>query len=406
MDVAVVGAGASGIMAALQAAQNGASVSLYDHNHSLGRKLLVTGSGRCNLGNRAVASEKYACADQAWMAALLEDFGTADLLAMLGELGIPTYATDDGWYYPLSNAAHAMVDVLADNLRRAGVQLRLGTHVAAISRSAGGFTLLHHRDGQAISEQFERVIVAAGGKAYPSLGSRGELYPALEKLGHRVEPVRPALAPVLVDLGDLKALQGVRLDVAAKLWEGTTLLGESLGNLIITAWGLNGPAVMDLSHLVALHSQAELSLSLDLLAYHEEVFWPLQSRQKAKHASVGSLLSAFFAPKVVDFFLGQAGIPKETGLAALTEPGFQRLLRGLRDLRLRVRGVKGFEHCQASTGGVPVDEVWPECCQSRLVEGLYLCGETLDVVGPCGGYNLHFAFASGALAGRDAALRH
>lgn len=404
MKIAVIGAGASGMVSALQAAWQGAGVCLLERNPVVGRKLLVTGSGRCNLTNAAVAAERYACSDPAWLDALFRRFGVADLLAMLGSIGIPVQNTADGWYYPLSNSAQSVVEAFSSALERAGVALSLQTQVTGLRSCAGGLALRFIAAGREEEQEYERVIVAAGGAAYPALGSRGELFPLLERLGHSCLPNRPALAPILAELGKFRPLQGVRLNAGVTLWDGSQRLGSTAGNLIFTEWGVNGPAVMDLSHLVTTRPAAGLTLSLNLLAFFPQEFEQLLSGQRAGSMPLRVFLDAFFPPKVSALFLKNAGLAEEAPLGQVEERALQRLLGMLGDLRFPVRGVRDFDYCQVSAGGVPVTEVEPESLASRHVPGLFLCGETLDVVGPCGGFNLQFAFSSGALAGRAAAL--
>jgi predicted Rossmann fold flavoprotein len=402
MTVAVIGAGASGLAAALQAAWNGADVALFERNATVGRKLLVTGSGHCYITNDGVSAAKYTCADPAWMETLLSRFGVSDLLEMLAAIGIPVYKTSDGWYYPLSNSAQSVVEAFSSSLDLAGVTIINKTQVRSISVCDKGLAVGFTQDGKKQEGEFERVIVSAGGMAYPALGSRGELFPVLEGLGHTVLPKRPALAPLLVDLGDLHSLKGVRLDVGATLWNGSRKLSSSKGNLIFTEWGLNGPAVMDLSHHVSSHIGSSLVLSLNLLAFFQDEFDHLLAQKRKSPMPVRVLLNAFFPPKVTETLLKNARLVKNIPLCRVEDSMLESLIDQLKDTRLPVKGVRGFEFCQVSAGGVPVGEVDPQTLESRRVKGLYLTGETLDVVGPCGGYNLHFAFASGALAGRAA----
>ncbi|MCC6147720.1 MAG: aminoacetone oxidase family FAD-binding enzyme [Anaerolineaceae bacterium] len=403
--IAIIGAGASGLAAALQAAWRGAAVSLFESNAQVGRKLLATGSGRCNLTNVGVSAEKYTCADANWMRALLGGFGVPDLLEMLAEIGIMVTQTPDGWYYPLSNSAQTVVEAFDAAAKLAGVSLRLSSKVNAIAPARRGFSIRYAGGGGEGEEMFEKVIIAAGGMAYPTLGSRGELFPVLAQLGHTVLPKRPALAPVLVDLKDLKVLQGVRLDVRVALWHGKELLASAAGNMIFTEWGLNGPAVMDISHHVSAHPADTLIISLNLLDFFEAEFANLLARKRNTPLPVRVLLGAFLPPKVVSFYLSMANIPADAPLNKVSEGALNRLVSSLKDTRRPVKGVRGFEYCQVSAGGVPVTEVYPKTLESRRLKGLYLAGETLDVVGPCGGYNLQYAFSSGALAGRAAASR-
>ena len=405
MKIAVIGAGASGMVAALQAAWNGAAVTLFERNAAVGRKLLVTGSGRCNLTNDGVKAARYACADSAWMETLLNQFGVDDLLSMLASIGIPVQKTSDGWYYPLSNSAQSVVGAFASALNLAGVTLSTQTQVTSLRVSGENLTIRFSRDGQEQENEFERVILSAGGKAYPSLGSRGELFPLLERLGHTVLPKRPALAPVLADLGNLRPLQGVRLDVGVTLWKGSQRLAYTQGNLIFTEWGLNGPAVMDLSHLVSAHPGGGLELSLNILAFFQDEFEHLLAQHRTSSMLVRVFLGAFFPPKVALIFLKNANLPEDTPLGQMNDRAIDRLVEMLKDTRLPVKGVRDFEYCQVSAGGVPVSEVDPQTLESRRVKKLYLTGETLDVVGPCGGFNLQYAFSSGALAGKAASGR-
>jgi hypothetical protein len=405
MRIAIIGGGASGMAAALQSAWRGAETTVFERNALLGRKLLLTGSGRCNITNDGAAAGKYTCADPDWMTALLAGFGVQALRGMLEKIGVLLYRTEDGWYYPLSNSAQSVVDAFTAALTIAGVTIQYSSQVVSITRSGAGLVIHRFAPDGKKEEPFDRAIVAAGGKAYPKLGSRGELFPELERLGHTVIPKRPALAPVLAELKAWKALQGVRLDAGVVLWDGTDRVASAAGNLIVTGWGLNGPAVMDISHHISARPGRKLVLSLDLLHFFDAEFRGLLLRQRKTRMPVRILLGAFLPPKVASFYPPAAGIPADTPLESIDDRSLQKLVDSLRDTRLAVLGVREFEYCQLSAGGVPVTEADPHTLESRLVNGLYLTGETLDVVGPCGGYNLQFAFASGALAGAAAAGR-
>jgi predicted Rossmann fold flavoprotein len=225
----------------------------------------------------------------------------------------------------------------------------------------------------------------------------------LERLGHTVLPVRPALAPILTDLGKLKPLKGIRLDVGTALWSGSHCLASSQGNIIFTDWGLNGPAVMNISHQVSTHPKDALEISLDLLAFFQDEYARLLSQKCDSSMPLRVVLEAFFPPKAALTFIKNARLAEDVPLNKVGASALDRLTAGLRDTRLNVKGVRDFDYCQITTGGVPVTEVGPLTLESRRVHGLYLTGETLDVVGPCGGYNLQYAFSSGALAGKAAA---
>jgi len=403
MKVGVIGAGASGMSAALHASWNGADVTLFERNLTVGRKLLVTGSGRCNISNDSVSPEKYFCADPAWMEKLINCFGVRDLLDMLADIGVPVYKTSDGWYYPLSESAHSVVSAFSSAMEVAGVALKASAQVTCIQPQEKGFLITFFHDQSEQRQEFERIVISTGGKAYPSLGSRGELFSELKRLGHTVLPIRPALAPVIAELGNLQPLQGVRMDAGVTLWEGSRRVSSTLGNMIFTQWGLNGPAVMDLSHHISANPDAEFQLSLNLLAPFQEAFDLLLAHKRTSRMPLRILLGAFFPPKVVLLFLQNANIAKDISLCDISDSTIERVLKNLTDTRVSVKGLRGYEYCQMSAGGVPVNEVDVLTMESHQLKGLFLTGEILDVVGPCGGYNLQFALSSGALAGKAAA---
>jgi predicted Rossmann fold flavoprotein len=395
--LAIIGAGPAGIMAALQAAAGGVKPLLIEANSAIGRKLLVTGAGRCNITNLNANPGRYTCSDPGFLKVLFDRVGPPQLREYLAGLGILTYATADGWCYPLSESAQNVVALLSEALQRVEVKPVLNTRISRIARATDGFSL-QAEDGRSWSAN--RLIVAAGGKAQPRLGATGNLFKELQRLGHGVVPIRPALAPLLVDMKPYKALAGVRLDVTASLTHDGTPLVRTKGNLIFTAWGLNGPAVMDLSHLV--HGGERLEL--DLLAGRRPELERLLGEFQGSRTRLAALLGALLPPKVIPCLLAQGRVPMDAKMVTITLTQQAMLLDHLTRLPFTVQGVRGFEYCQGKAGGIPVEEVEASTLRSKRIPGLYLAGETLAITGPCGGYNLHLAFASGWLAG-EAAIR-
>jgi len=387
------------MMAAIQAAEGGGRITVFEHNPIVGRKLLVTGSSRCNLTNDAVDATAYYCEDQAWMESFLGTFGVEEFRRALDRLGIPTQKTEDGWYYPRSESAQAVVEILGEELAKRGIELRVATHVISFAKNNKGFEIESTALGSHRNEIFDLLVLGAGGKAYPELGSRGELFGSLEKLGHHVQTLLPALGPIFADLGAFKELKGQRFDVLASIWHDQERLGQTEGNIIINQGGFNGPGVMNLSHLVALHPDANLTLRLNFIAPFWSDLADILTGQVAHPRSLRAGLLRYFTPKAADFFIWQAGLNPEFKLNALSEEQIRLLLEVTAEAKFHVSGAGSFRNSQVSVGGVPVGEVDPLSMESRLVPGLYLVGETLDVAGPCGGFNLHFAFGSGYLAG-------
>ncbi len=395
--IAILGAGPAGMIAAVQAGRRGAKVTLIDVNPGLGRKLLVTGSGRANLTNQRVNASRYTCADPAWMETLLARFGHDDLIRFFESIGVLTYATDDGWTYPISDSAQSVVAAFESALSLAGVAFLPKTHITAIRKINKGFELVPE-SGESI--QCQKLLVSAGGKAYPALGSKGELFSSLTQLGHTVLPLVPALGPITAEMHLYQRVQGQRLDAHVKLFAGEKLLGETTGNLIFTQWGFNGPAVMDLSHWVAKRPNARnLRMSMNFLPHNEAQVRALVKAHRREPIPLAVIPGSSLPPKLMAFFLEQSHLKPDAILATTSDAQLEKLFDWIINFPVQVTGVRDFEYCQVSAGGVPVSEVDPETMQSRFVPNLYLAGETLDVVGPCGGNNLQYAFSSGAVAG-------
>ncbi len=401
VHIGIIGAGPAGIMAALEAARRGARVTIFDTNAVVGRKILVTGNGRCNITNVHAAPEKYACADLQFLRAAFSRFGHHETVARLRDLGIPIYSTPDGWCYPLSESAANVAEILAAALELAGVEVRLQTKIADIRPERRGIALAI--GGGPHTQTFDRVIVACGGKAYPALGSRGDLFPVLESLGHRIVPIRPALAPLTADVRRFHKLQGVRLDVGLTLYEGDRILGRAVGNMMFTEYGFSGPAPMDLAHLVSARPGTHLTLEINLLPYVKAALEELVARKRREPFPVRVALGAVLPQKIPPLVMSIAGMRPDARLADVSDAELARLMETLTGLKATVTGTRGFQFAQVSTGGVPLDEVDPATMASRIVPRLHFAGEVLDVVGPCGGYNLQWAWTSGAIAGAAAA---
>ncbi len=402
VSLGIVGAGPAGMMAALQAAEQGARVLLFDSNQMVGRKLLVTGNGRCNLTNDGVAPERYACADPNFLAQLFTRFGRTELLQALQAMGVLTYATHDGWYYPVSNSAATVQQAWASALELAGVQIKLQTKISDIQPGQARFVL--QAGGPDHRYTVARVGVAAGGKAYPSLGSKGECFPMLKRLGHTLVPLRPALAPIRAQVNHLHKLQGVRLDVGLAVYEGGRKLGETVGNLMFTQFGFSGPAAMDLSHLISDRKGMDRHLVINLVPRHGDELRRLIALKRRDPVPMLVILGSVLPVKAPPVLLNLLGLPADCNLNQLADDELNRLWGLLTGVTVEVKGTRGYQFSQLSAGGVPVTEVEFHSMESRQVKGLYLVGEVLDVVGPCGGYNLQYAFYSGAVAGVAAVL--
>ena len=396
--VAVIGGGASGMLAALTAAEDKTQrVLLLERQQRLGRKLLATGNGRCNLTNTGASPANYHGEDAAFARPALEAFPPAAALAFFRSLGLLTAEEYGGRVYPLSNSANSVLDVLRLALDAAGVEQRCGESVRALRRNDKGFTLV--TDGGELGA--DRVIVACGGCAGASLGGVKDGYELLRPLGHRRTALHPALVQLTTAPDYPRALKGVRVQCSLRLMRGGEALAESRGELQFTERGVSGPAVFDLSRTAATEGGA-LTLHAALLPLgEEELLGLLRARREAQGALAASeLLTGMLHNRLGRMLVKYAGLGAATPLSELTEKELRRVAAACRDFTLPVTGTEGFDHAQVTAGGLRTAEFDPETLESRLVPGLFVCGELLDVDGDCGGYNLQWAWASGRLAGR------
>lgn len=399
--IGIIGAGPAGVTAALEAQKHGAHVLLFDSNPSVGKKLLVTGSGRCNLTNAQAKPNSYNTQQLNVVESVFAQLDHLGLLHYLDELGILTYSTDDGWYYPVSNSAANVVEILASHLSKAKIDLRLEHKVSRIISQKRGFLLQFHTGQPTVF--VDKLIIAAGGKAYPALGSDGSIFSILETMGHEILPVYPALAPIIVPSKQIKPFFGARTDAQLRLYENDKLLGETVGNIIFTKTGINGPGVMDLSHLVSQYGTGKITLTINFLAKYQQQFEELLSRFAQTSISIRALVGSVVPNKIGNHFLDLLHFPADTVMDQLKESDRHKITKSLSSYRVDVEGVRGFDFCQASTGGISLKDVHETTLESKNLPGLYFAGETLDVNGPCGGYNLQWAFSSGFVAGKHAA---
>jgi predicted Rossmann fold flavoprotein len=402
--VAIIGAGPAGMIASLEASRKGARVTLFDTNPRVGRKLMVTGSGRCNFTNAQVAPTRYYSEDISFLAQVLEIFNHNHLVTYFDQLGILSHATDDGWYYPVSNSAANVVDIFEAHLIQAGVNLQLNSKVIKVNPENEGFRI--SVPDRTLPNNFDRVIFSAGGPAYPQLGASENCLTMLNKMGHNTLPPLPALAPVRTDPRPLHNLQGVRTDVSLTLYHKDQILIETIGNIIFTKWGINGPGVMDLSHLVSKNKTAAekglLRLQIDFLPFHKKELNKMLKSHRTSTLPLRVILESILPPKIPMHFLEQASIPHTQPLAQVSESKLESLFKMLTGFMIDVKGTRGYNFCQASSGGISISEINPVSMKSRIMRGVFFAGEVMDVVGPCGGYNLQWAFSTGYIAGQTA----
>ena len=396
--VIVVGGGAAGLMAALTAAQSpDRRVILLERQQRVGRKLLATGNGRCNLTNTGAELSRYHGEDPAFVLPALNAFPPEETLAFFHSLGLLTAEEYGGRVYPLSNSANSVLDVLRLQLDKTGVEQHAPCPVQEIHRRGRGFAL-NTGEGEMTCD---KLIVACGGCAGAKLGGVMDGYTLLKPLGHKRTGLYPALVQLLTEPDYPRALKGVRVQCALRLLRRDYCLAESRGELQFTDTGVSGPAVFDLSRAAATGGTG-LTLHAALLPLSAEELGELLLRRQtqAPEAPASELFTGMLHNRLGRMVVKYAGLGANTPIGDLDREALDRAVRACLNFSLPVRGTEGFDHAQVTAGGLRTADFDPETLESRLVPGLFVCGELLDIDGDCGGFNLQWAWSSGRLAGR------
>lgn len=405
--IIVVGGGPAGLMAAAEAALSGCPVVLLEKMPAPGRKLLITGSGRCNVTN---ACEMAALTDHffsggRFLRSAFSRFSNHDLARLLTAAGVPLTEAAEGKLFPASDKA---ADVLAFLLRRAtdaGVVIETGQPVRAILTEAGHVCGVRTDGGE---RPAAAVILAMGGRSWPNTGSTGDGARLAAALGHHIVAERPALVPLVLADKQLFALQGLALrDIGLSLSIGSTITASVRGDLLFTHFGVSGPAVLRISRLLPDPWPAEpVEALLDLLPGFkpDDVDRLLLERFNAEpRRQVHNLLTTWLPAAFAQQLVRLAGLPADLEGGRVTRVQRQLLLTALKSLRLQVTGSRGWREAIITAGGVNLAEINPKTMASRLVEGLYMAGEMLDIDADTGGFNLQAAWSTGYIAGRSAA---
>ena len=397
--IAVIGGGASGMMAAIAAAEQGARVTLFERQARVGRKLAATGNGRCNLSNSHADPSHYHGEEAGFCSAVLEQEGATQSLARFLDMGLLTTEEEDGRVYPMSDHAGSVVDVLRFSLDALGVKVVCGSTVRSLKKTPEGFFL----QTDELQTDAERVIISCGGKAGGKLGGGADGYRLLESFGHSCTELYPALVQLRTEGNVTRGLKGVRTQARVFVWRGKHLIAEEQGEVLFTEYGLSGPAIFAISRKAA--RKPETTISLDLFPGTEidELFDLLKRRaEKQPRLTLNDLFTGTVQNRLGRVVVSSAGL---SGALPLSESAgvLQALAERAKNFSFRVVGDLGFDQAQVTSGGIRTREFDPETLESKLCPGLFACGEVLDVDGDCGGYNLQWAWSSGWVAGKNAA---
>ncbi|MBN1779779.1 NAD(P)/FAD-dependent oxidoreductase [bacterium] len=414
--VLVVGGGAAGLMAAGCAARSGARVTLLEKMPAAGRKLAITGKGRCNLTNIASVRDfiPHFGPNGKFLYQAFSSFFSDELLDFFHGLGIETVTERGGRVFPASSEAMDIVNALTAWNRREGVQIRTRTPVNALIVKQGRVQGVQTQPAQDSREpclqiSADAVILATGGASYPGTGSTGEGYAMAASAGHTLVPAEPALVPLVTAGNTAKRLQGISLrNVTVRVLIDGRRHMELFGEMLFTHFGVSGPVILTVSHPVvrALHEGKKAVIAIDLKpALDEEKLDArlIRDMNTSGKKQFRNLLKALLPLKMIPVCLDAVRIPEDKPANQISSEERRRLRTWLKDFRLDITGHRPLTEAIITAGGIPLKEVDPRTMQSRLVRGLFFAGEILDLNADTGGYNLQAAFSTGWLAGRNAA---
>ena len=405
LDTIVIGGGAAGMMAALQAAWAGAQVVLLEKNEKLGKKIYITGKGRCNVTNVADTEDffRQVPRNAKFLNAAVRQFDHDDVTSLLAMLGTETKVERGGRVFPVSDKASDVTRAFARGMKDAGVQVELNTAVSHIRKEEGGFAVDLAQGG---TLHAKAVVVATGGMSYPSTGSTGDGYAFARENGHTVTPLSGSLVGLTMDEKWPTLLQGLSLkNVRVCAQMGKKKIYDELGEMLFTHFGVSGPLIIELSsHMPEDFSSVSVTLDMKPGLTAEQVDQRLQ-REFAENVrkQLSSVLVTLMPARMGPVFASLCSLSPEQPINQITREQRMVIGRMLKALPLRVVGTRPISEAIVTRGGVEVREIAPGTMMSKAAEGLFFAGEVLDVDAHTGGFNLQIAFSTGALAGRSAA---
>lgn len=400
IKIGVIGGGAAGMMAAITAARQGADVTVIERNERVGKKILSTGNGKCNLGNRKLDVNEYYCEDPVRLECFLKQFDTDDSISLFQSLGV-MLKEKSGYLYPASEQASVVLDALRYEMRSLYVNIVAECKIQSVEQNNETGKIRVNGSGK--SFEFDRVILACGGQAAPKTGSDGSGYDLARQLGHSLVPTVPALVQLKCREDYFKSVAGVRADARILVHVDNTCIAEERGELQITDYGLSGIPVFQLSRVVnyILKEQQEVDVVVDLLPDYGpgdcDILRISRDLLIKSDRNVEEYFTGILHKKLMQLFIKLAGL-KPGDLIQDADPELVKKVYQLcKQWRLKVVGSNSFDQAQVCAGGVPLSEV-TDRLESVKVPGIYFAGEILDVDGKCGGYNLHWAWCSGFVA--------
>ncbi|HSR73218.1 MAG TPA: NAD(P)/FAD-dependent oxidoreductase [Sulfurovum sp.] len=401
VDLIVVGAGAAGLIASITAARSGKKVLLLEQNSKIGKKILVSGNGKCNIDNKYIASNRFHGESPQFIESVLESYDFPVVEKFFTSIGLELIEGKEGKMFPMSLQASSVVELLEYEAKRTGVEILCDCAVTSITKEKNIFTL----ETPLGTKQCEKLLLASGSVAAPQLGGSNSGYAFATRMGHSLIPRHPSLVQLCSEERWVKACAGVKAAGLAKLYANGEYITEKKGDILFTNYGISGLAILDLSREVStrLANYDFCELSLDLM--------PKLSKEKLTNLLLNRLdtvsekpieiwLQGILNKKLIPVILTQSKCKSATE-KELNRKEIGKVVYAIKNLKLSINDTKGFKGAEVATGGVNTAEVNPQTMESRLVPGLYFAGEILDVDGDRGGFNFHFAWVSGMKVGTN-----
>ena len=401
-EIAVIGGGASGMMAAITARKSGKEVVILERKDRILKKVLITGNGRCNITNVNADISNYFGKNISSVENILNSFNPQDTMDFFNGLGIMCNEENRGKVYPLSGQASSVVDALRFEAERLGVRIETEFYVRKIEKEGFKFKI-YSEERKKI--EAGRVIIAAGGQSYPELGSNGSGFELAKELGHSVTKLSPSIVQLKSEKHQVKGLQGIKTDVAVTAYGDNKKICTYDGELLFTDYGISGNVVFNISFVMPLYKNVEFEIDFMEKFDYNELYEILKERKKImSHLTMENYFNGMINKKLGQFLSKVSGIEKlSKPVKDLNDSEIRKLCTVLKKYRIKILDTTGFRNAQVTAGGVSLDEVNSETLESRIVKGLYFSGEVLDVYGECGGFNLQWAWASGYIAGKNVA---
>ena len=401
-EIAVIGGGASGLMAAITAKKSGKEVIILERKDRILKKVLITGNGRCNITNVNANISNYFGKNISSVENILNRFTPQDTMDFFNELGIVCNEENRGKVYPLSGQASSVVDALRFEAEKLGIKIETEFYVRKIEKDGFKFRI-YSEDKKKI--EAGRVILAAGGQSYPELGSNGSGFELAKELGHSVTKLSPSIVQLKTEKNQVKGLQGIKTDVAVTAYGDNKKICTYDGELLFTDYGISGNVVFNISFVMPLYKNVEFEIDFMEKFDYNELYEMLKERKRIlSHLTMENYFNGMINKKLGQFLSKVSGIEKlSKPVKDLNDSDIRKLCTVLKKYRVKILETTGFKNAQVTAGGVSLDEVNTETLESKIVKGLYFSGEVLDVYGECGGFNLQWAWASGYIAGENSA---